>query len=108
MAIYGWEDSALQFITPESLEALQAALMDLTAGETVCISSAEFRKLTGEEITKFASEGRLMMGNLSARANCTIETTDCAALFIKNPARPASGVWPSFAPDKSLKRSEGR
>jgi hypothetical protein len=96
----------VQFITPESVEALQAALTDLIAGQTVCISAAEFRKLTGDEISMFASEGRLMIGNLSARANCTIETTDCAALFTKNPARPTSGVWPSLAQDKSLKKSE--
>jgi hypothetical protein len=80
--------------------------MDLIAGQTVCISAAEFRTLTGDEITKLASEGRLMMGNLSARANCTIETTDCAAIFTKNPARPASGVWPSFAVNKTLKASD--
>jgi hypothetical protein len=46
-----------------------------------------------------------MMGNLSARTNCTIETTDSAALFIKNPVRPASGVWPSLARDAFAKKS---
>ncbi len=98
----------MQFITPESVDVLQAALMDLIAGQTVCISAAEFKKLTGDEITQFASEGRLMMGNLSASANCTIETTDSAVLFTKNPARPVSGVWPSLTRYALSKKSETR
>jgi len=80
-----------ELITPDSVEALSAAL-NLTAGHAIYISAGDFKKLTGDEITEFASEGRLMMGNLSARANCTIETTGCTAVFTKNPARPVSGV----------------
>jgi hypothetical protein len=83
-----------ELITPDSEEALSAALMNLTAGQAIYISACDFKKLTGDEITEFASEGRLMMGNLSARTNCTIETTNCTAVFTKNPARPVSGVWP--------------
>jgi hypothetical protein len=94
----------VKFITTESVEALYEVLMDLAAGQSVCISASDFRKLTGDEIAKFTSEGRLMMGNLSARANCTIETTDCAAQFTKNLARPVSGVWPSLKADLSVRR----
>jgi hypothetical protein len=95
----------VKFIATENVEALYEVLIDLAAGQSVCISASDFRKLTGDEITKFASEGRLMMGNLSARANCTIETTVCAARFTKNLARPVSDVWPSLKSDLSVRCS---
>ena len=83
-----------KLIAPDSVEALRAALTNLIAGQAVYISASDFGKLTGNDIAEFASEGRLLMGNLSARANCTIETTDCVAIFTKSPARPVSGMWP--------------
>jgi hypothetical protein len=79
-------DQLAELVTPDSMEALSATLINLTAGQAICISADDFKKLTGHEITEFASEGRLMMGNLSARANCTVETTNCTAVFTKNPA----------------------
>jgi hypothetical protein len=32
--------------------------------------------VTGDDLTDFATEGRFMIGNLSARTNCTVVTTD--------------------------------
>jgi hypothetical protein len=75
-----------ELIAVDSVEALSAALMNLAAGQAIYISAADFKRLTGHEITEFASEGRLRMGNLSARANCKIETTKGTAVFTKNPA----------------------
>jgi hypothetical protein len=83
-------------ISPDSLETFQSSLINLIAGQTACISAADFKKLTGDEINAFCSEGRLMMGNLAASSNCTIDTTNGAAVFTKNPARPTAGVWTSF------------
>ena len=81
-----------QLVTPDSVEALSTALMNLTAGQAIYISADDFKRLTGEEIAELASEGRLMIGNVAARANCTIETTNCTAVFTKNLARPVSSI----------------
>jgi hypothetical protein len=76
-----------QLITPDSVEALGTVLINLSVGQSVYINADDFKKLTGDDISEFASEGRLMMGNLSARTNCRIETTDSRAVFTKNPER---------------------
>ena len=68
--------SGMQIITPETLEALASALTSLSVGESVCVTANDFKKLTGDDLTTFAAEGRLMIGNVSARTNCTIVTTD--------------------------------
>jgi hypothetical protein len=64
-----------ELLSPDSLELLENALANLIADQTVYISDIDFKKLTGDEITEFGSEGRLMMGNLAAATNCTIDTT---------------------------------
>jgi hypothetical protein len=83
-------------ISPDSFESFQSTLINLIAGQAVCISASDFRNLTGDEIATFCSEGRLMMGNLAASSNCTIDTTNGTAVFTKNPTRPTAGVWASF------------
>jgi hypothetical protein len=71
--------------------------MGLIVGQAVSIAASDFRKLTGYEITEFASEGRFMMENLAAKANCALDTSGRTAVFTKNPGRPMPGVWPSSA-----------
>jgi hypothetical protein len=63
-----------ELIGPDSLELLGNTLVNLIAEKSVYISDIDFKKLTGDEITEFGSEGRLMMGNLAAATNCTIDT----------------------------------
>jgi hypothetical protein len=75
----------MQIITPETLEALGSALTSLPVGETVYITADDFKRLTGDDLTDFAPEGRFMIGNLSARTNCTVVTTDERVIFTKNP-----------------------
>jgi hypothetical protein len=72
-----------ELLSPDSLELLENALANLIADQTVYISDIDFKKLTGDEITEFGSEGRLMMGNLAAATNCTIDTTGGTAIFTK-------------------------
>ena len=79
-----------QLITPDTVEALGAVLINLSVGRSVYITADDFKKLSGDDISEFASEGRLMMGNLCARTNCTIETNDGRAVFTKNPARTSA------------------
>ncbi len=86
-----------EFLNPENVKSLKSALMHLIAGESVRISASDFRKLTGDEITAFCSEGRLMMGNLAASANCQIDTTNRVAVFTKKTATPVAGIWTSFS-----------
>ena len=74
----------MQIITPETLEALASALTSLSVGESVCVTANDFKKLTGDDLTTFAAEGRLMIGNVSARTNCTVVTTDERVVFTKN------------------------
>ena len=90
----------MQLITPDTVEALGAVLMNLTAGQSAYVTADDFKKLTGDEISDLTSEGRLMMGNLSARTNCTIETTGGRAVFTKNPAR----ISPTPKPYPRLRR----
>ena len=80
-----------ELIGPDSLELLGNTLVNLIAEKSVYISDIDFKKLTGDEITEFGSEGRLMMGNLAAATNCTIDTTSGTAVFTKRPARPTAG-----------------
>lgn len=87
-------------INPENLELLKSTLLNLVAGQIVSISDIDFRKLSGHEITEFCSEGRLMMGNLAAASNCSIDTTSGSAVFTKNQARPVAGVRPTFPKDE--------
>jgi hypothetical protein len=84
-------------ISPDSVESLRSILINLIAGQTARISNSDFRRLSGDDINAFCSEGRLMMGNLAAAANCMIDTTSGTAVFTKNPARPTAGVWSSLA-----------
>jgi hypothetical protein len=74
----------MQIITPETLEALGSALRSLPVGETVYVTANDFKRLTGDDLTDFATEGRFMIGNLSARTNCTVVTTDERVVFTKN------------------------
>jgi hypothetical protein len=74
-----------RFINPDSIVALKSDLINLIPGESVCISGSDFKKLTGDEISDFASDGRFMMGNLAESANCTIDTADGFATFTKKP-----------------------
>jgi hypothetical protein len=69
----------------ESLEALRSALTNLPVDASVCITAEDFKRLTGDDLADFATEGRFMIGNLSARTNCTVTTTDERAIFTKNP-----------------------
>jgi hypothetical protein len=85
-----------RIISPDSIDFLKSDLNGLVAGQSICISSRDFKKLTGDDIAAFCSEGRLMVGNLAASSNCTIDTTSGTALFTKNPARPTDGVWTRF------------
>jgi hypothetical protein len=85
-----------QFINPDNVVALKSDLINLIAGQSLCISAGDFKKLTGDEITEFGSEGRFMMGNLAEGANCTIDTTDGIAIFTK---KPVASVWPR-SPDR--------
>jgi hypothetical protein len=74
-----------QFINPDSIVALKSDLINLIPGESVCISGSDFKKLTGDEITEFASDGRFMMGNLAESANCIIYTAGGLAIFSRKP-----------------------
>jgi hypothetical protein len=76
--------SSMQIITPETLEALALALTSLPVGKSVYVTANDFKKLTGDDLTNFAAEGRFMIGNLSARTNCTVVTTDKLVIFTKN------------------------
>ena len=76
--------SGMQIITPETLEALALALTSLPVGKSVYVTANDFKKLTGDDLTNFAAEGRFMIGNLSARTNCTVVTTDKLVIFTKN------------------------
>jgi hypothetical protein len=77
----------MQIITPDTIEALQSTLTNLPVGETVSFTADHFKKLTGNDLTDFASEGRFMLGNLSARTDCTVLTTNACVIFTKNPHR---------------------
>jgi hypothetical protein len=60
----------MQLIKPDTLEDLTSALNDLLADEVVCITADDFTKLTGDDLNFPVTEGRFLIGNLSARANC--------------------------------------
>ena len=96
-----------QQVAVDSIELLKATLMKLIAGQVIRLSARDFRMLSGDDITAFCSEGRLMMGNLAASANCSIDTSTGVAVFTKSPARPIAGVQSSLAGGvpKELKRS---
>jgi hypothetical protein len=80
--------------------------INLIAEQSVYISDVDFKKLTGHEITEFGSEGRLMMGNLAAATNCTIDTTSGTAVFTRRPARPTAGVWTTLSKQKANDQSD--
>ncbi len=75
----------MQIVVVESLDALRSVLTNLPIDEAVYITADDFKRLTGDKLTDFATEGRFMIGNLSARTNCTVATTDACAIFTKNP-----------------------
>jgi hypothetical protein len=85
-----------ELVSPDNLESLRSTLINLIAGQAVCISNSDFRKLCGDDIKTACSEGRLMMGNLAAASNCTIDTRSGHAVFTKNPALPTAGIWSSL------------
>jgi hypothetical protein len=91
-----------ELISPDSLELLKSNLISLIAGQEVFISEFDFKKLTGDDIAEFGSEGRLMLGNIAALANCKIDTTSGAAVFTKNQAPPSSSVWHAIAHEAHL------
>jgi hypothetical protein len=91
-----------ELISPDSVELLKSNLINLIAGQEISISDHDFKKLTGDDIADFGSEGRLMMGNLAALTNCKIDTTNGTAVFTKNQAPPVSGVWHSIAHETHL------
>ena len=76
----------MQVITPETLEALASALTSLPVGKSVYVTANDFKKLTGDDLTNFAAEGRFMIGNIAARTNCTVVTTDKLVIFNQKPA----------------------
>jgi hypothetical protein len=76
----------MQRIKPNTLEDLTSALNDLLADEVVCITADDFTKLTGDDLNFAVTEGRFLIGNLSARANCAVLTTEERVVFTKNPA----------------------
>jgi hypothetical protein len=78
--------SDMQLIKPDTLEDLTSALNDLLADEVVCITADDFTKLTGDDLNFPVTEGRFLIGNLSARANCAVLTTHERVVFTKNPA----------------------
>ena len=47
-----------ELIGPDSLELLGNTLVNLIAEKSVYISDIDFKKLTGDEITEFGTEGR--------------------------------------------------
>ncbi len=75
----------MQIVMVESIEALRSTLTNLPVEACVYITAGDFKRLTGDNLADFATEGRLKIGNLSARTNCTVATTDERVIFTKNP-----------------------
>jgi hypothetical protein len=75
----------MQLITPDSFEALAFALNDLLTEQTACITADGYKRLTGDDLSVPITEGRIMIGNLAARTNCTVAITDERVVFTKNP-----------------------
>ena len=94
-------DNMAELISPDNRESLEHILLNLIAEQSVYMSDVDFKKLTGHEIAEFGSEGRLMMGNLAAATNCTINTTSGAAVFTKRPTRPTAGVWTTLSKQRA-------
>jgi hypothetical protein len=88
----------IQIITPETVETLRQILTILPVGETVYITANDFERLTGDNLTDFTAEGRLMIGNLSARTNCTVMTSDDRVIFTKSPSRNLHPTISTAAP----------
>lgn len=76
----------MQIITPKTLEALALALTSLPVGKSVYVTANDFKKLTGDDLTNFAAEGRFMIGNLSARTNLYRRDYGQARDFHQKPA----------------------
>jgi hypothetical protein len=77
----------IQVITPETVETLAELLTILPVGETVYITANDFKRLTGDNLADITAEGRLKIGNLSVRTNCTVVTSDQRVMFTKKPSR---------------------
>jgi hypothetical protein len=90
-----------ELISSDNLEFLKSNLINLIAGRSLSISCGDFKKLTGDDITEFGSEGRLMMGNLAALTNCQLDTTGGTAVFTKN-SYPVSSIWHSSVHEDHL------
>jgi hypothetical protein len=88
----------IQIITPETVETLGELLTILPVGETVYITANDFKRLTGDNLADFTAEGRLMIGNLSARTNCTVATSNDRVIFTKNPSRNIHPTISTTAP----------
>jgi hypothetical protein len=96
-----------QIITPETVETLGELLTILPIGETVYITANDFKRLTGDNLADFTAEGRLTIGNLSARTNCTVVTSDDRVIFTKNPSRnlrPTISTAPPLLTDLARER----
>jgi hypothetical protein len=92
-----WHKSCadMQILTPDTIDELRSMLTNLQVGESASFTGEYFKKLTGNDLSDFASEGRFMIGNLSARTDCTVATTNECVIFTKNPYR----AIPSHASD---------
>jgi hypothetical protein len=77
----------IQILTPETVVTLGDLLKILPVGKAVYISANDFKRLTGDNLADVTAEGRLMIGNISARTNCTVATSDDRVIFTKNPFR---------------------
>jgi hypothetical protein len=75
----------MKIVMVETLEALRSTLTNLPIGAAVYITADDFKRLTGDDLAGFVTEGRFMIGNLAARTSCTVVTTDERAIFTKNP-----------------------
>jgi hypothetical protein len=88
----------IQILTPETVVTLGELLKFLPVGETVYITANYFKRLTGDNLADVTAEGRLMIGNISARTNCTVVTSDDRVIFTKNPSRNLHPTISTAAP----------
>ncbi len=85
----------MQILTPDTIDELRSMLTNLQVGESASFTADHFKKLTGNDLNDFTPEGRYMIGNLSARTDCTVVTTNECVIFTKNPYQ----AIPSHASD---------
>ena len=76
----------MQIIAPETLEALASALTSLPVGKSVYVTADDFKKLTRDDLTDLAAEGRFMTGNLcSPNQLYRRDHGRTVVIFTKNP-----------------------